>query len=182
MNKNKRTKKEEAIKYNNYLYAILILIGGILLVLYVFKWYQVKKDEKLMSSYLVSTKTINSRVDNLDYLKQIMQESPSSYFIYLSYTGNESVYNFEKKLKRVIDKYKLNDLFYYIDVTKIMEDANYLDDIRNSLNIEKLDNIPAIIYVHNGKISNILDGENNTFLKIEDLEQLLNDYEFEIVK
>ena len=182
--KNKKKKQEKIISSKNYLYAILILIGGILLTLYIFKWYEVKKEEKLITSYLIKTKTISSNVFDLESLKQLRQESPSSYFIYFSYTNNENVYNLEKKLKRVIDKYKLNDIFYYVDMTKMMENNDYLEEIKKCLDINNLDNLPVIIYVHNGIINNndILDGVNNNLLKVEDLENLLNIYEFEIVK
>lgn len=180
----KSVKSDRYVNPKNYLYALLILVGGILLVLYIFEWYQVKKEEKLMNSYLITSKTINSKIDDLSSLEQIRQETPSSYFIFLSYTGDEEVYNLEKNLKRVIDKYKLNDMFYYVDVTNLMEQETYLDNIENSLDIQELVRTPAIVYVHEGKIleSNILDGVGNTSLKVEDLENLLEIYEFETVK
>lgn len=181
----KSTKNERYINPKNYLYAILILAGGILLALYLFEWYQVKREEKLMTSYLISSNTIKSSVNDMDSLNQIRQEAPSSYFIYIGYTGNEDVYNFEKDLKRVIDKYNLNDIFYYVDLTKLKEkNNNYLDEIKNKLEIKEIEKIPAIIYVKDGKItdSNILDGVNETILKIEDFEQLLDLYEFETIK
>ena len=172
------------INPKNYLYALLILIGGILLVLYVFEWYQVKKEEKLVNSYLITSKTINYKIEDLSSLTQIRQEAPSSYFIFLSYTKDEEVYNLEKNLKRVIDKYKLNDVFYYVDVTNIMEQETYLDNIKSALGVSILDKIPAIIYVHEGKIleSNVLDGVGKDILKVEDLEDILEIYEFEAVK
>lgn len=179
------SKENKKINFKNYIYAFLILIGSIILVIYMFEWYQVKKEEKLMESYLITSKTIESSIEDLESLKQIRQESPASYFIYISYTNDEEVYNFEKELKRVIDKYKLNDSFYYVDLTKLKDsNPNYLEEIKNSLELEDLDSIPAIIYVNEGKIlnSNILDGINNTKLKIEDFEQLLEIYEFETVK
>ena len=180
-----KLKKNNVINPQNYVYSIIILVGGILLTLYVFKYYQVKKEERLMTSYLVNTKTINYSVNSLESLQQIMQESPSSYFIYLSYTGDEEIYNLERKLKRIIDKYKINDIFYYVDLTYMVNnDSNYIEKIKEILNISKLNNLPAIIYINEGEIlnDNILDGVNNTMLKPEDLEKLLNIYDFEIVK
>ncbi len=168
------------IKPQNYLYAFLILAGSICLAIYIFSWYQVKKEEKLMQSYLVSSSTIESAFDDIDTFIESRQEVPSSYFIYLGYTGDEDVYELETNLKRVIDKYKLNDVFYYIDVTELKKQDNYLSIISEKLNIQSLASIPAIIYVHNGEIidSNILDGVNGTMLKVGDLEKLLDIYEF----
>lgn len=183
--KKRSNKNEKYINPKNYIYAFLILLGGILLIWYIFEWYQVKKEEKLMTSYLISSNTIESNIKDLDSLKQITQEVPSSYFIYIGYTGDEDVYNFEKELKRVIDKYKLNDEFYYLDITEIKNNnTNYIVEINNKLGINSLEKVPAIIYVNEGDIldSDILDGVNDTMLKVADFEQLLDVYEFEMVK
>ena len=66
----------------------------------------------------------------------------------------------------------------------VNNDSNYIEKIKEILNISKLNNLPAIIYINEGEIlnDNILDGVNNTMLKPEDLEKLLNIYDFEIVK
>ena len=137
-----------------------------------------------MKSYLITSSTIVTTVTTLDEFDHISQELPSSYFIYLGYTGDKDVYNFEKDLKVLIDTYNINDIFYYIDVTDLMDDENYLDKIKEVLKIDSLENVPAIIYVNDGEIkdSNILDGVKGTILKAEDLERLLNIYEFEMVK
>lgn len=177
-------KNDKYISPKNYIYAFLILVGGIVLTLYIFEWYQVKQEEKLMTSYLISSNTIESNITDIESLEQITQEAPSSYFIYIGYTGDEDVYNLEKELKRVIDKYKLNDEFYYLDITDLKnKNQDYLKEINSKLDVN-LENIPAIIYVKEGKIldSNVLDGVNDTKLKVSDFEQLLDIYEFEIIK
>jgi len=177
--------KQKKIPSKNYIYALLILVGGIVLTLYIFEWVNVKKEEKLMNSYLITSNTIDSTIKDFDSLNQILKETSSSYFIYLSYTGDEDVYNFEKELKRIIDNYNLSDNFYYMDLTDIKENnKNYMNEIKNKLEINDIERVPALIYVHKGKIekSNILDGINNTMLKISDIENLLDIYEYEIVK
>jgi len=177
-------KNDKYISPKNYIYAFLILVGGIVLTLYIFEWYQVKQEEKLMTSYLISSNTIESNITDIESLEQITQEAPSSYFIYIGYTGDEDVYNLEKELKRVIDKYKLNDEFYYLDITNLKnKNQDYLKEINSKLDVD-LENVPAIIYVNEGKIldSNVLDGVNDTKLKVSDFEQLLDIYEFEIIK
>jgi len=177
--------KQKKIPSKNYIYALLILVGGIVLTLYIFEWVNVKKEEKLMNSYLITSNTIDSTIKDFDSLNQILKETSSSYFIYLSYTNDEDVYNFEKELKRIIDNYNLSDNFYYMDLTDIKENnKNYMNEIKNKLEINDIERVPALIYVHKGKIekSNILDGINNTMLKISDIENLLDIYEYEIVK
>jgi len=184
MSQKKKTATKN-ISVKNYVCAALILIGAIIFTLYIFEWYQVKREEKLMTSYLISSKTIDSNITDLESLKQIRQESPASYFIYFGYTGDEEVYKLEKEMKRVIDKYKLNDIFYYVDLTELKENkTNYLNEVNKNLEIKSLNNVPAIIYVNEGKIEekNILDGINNNLLSVSDFENLLKNYEFEAVK
>ena len=77
--------KERYINPRNYLYAALILVGGILLVFLIFNWYNSKKEEQLLVSYLISSNTIESSIDDLDSISLIKQEAPSSYFIYFSF-------------------------------------------------------------------------------------------------
>lgn len=175
--------KAVKIRPQNYFYAFLILAGSIALAVYIFSWYRVKEEEKLMTSYLISSKTIESTITDLNSVKQIMQETPSSYFIYLGYTNDEDVYQLETNLKRVIDKYKLNDIFYYLDVTELRKDKNYLKELSDVLKVKNLDKVPAIIYVNNGEVkeSDVLDGIGNTMLKVADFEQLLDIYEFEVL-
>ena len=180
-----KTIKNNKIPSKNYVYALLILIGGIILALYIFEWINVKKEEKLMNSYLISSNTINSSIKDFDSLSQILKETSTSYFIYFGYREDEEVYNFEKELKRVIDNYNLSDNFYYMDLTEIKKNnENYLNEIKTRLNIKEIERVPAIIYVHKGKIesSNILDGIGDSALKISDLENLLDIYEYEKVK
>ena len=108
----------------------------------------------------------------------------SSYFIYLSYHGDEKIYELEEKLKPIIDKYDLNDIFYYVDLTKLKEEEGYLDKVNDALNVKDIENIPAIIYVNEGKIAkkDILDSSSDSILSINDLENLLELYEFDAVK
>ncbi len=173
------------IGFKNYLYAFLILVGGITFIFLSFKWYQLKTEEKLMKSYLITSNTIVTNISSLDEFNHIIQEAPSSYFIYLSYTGDKDVYEMEKDLKIIIDKYDINDAFYYIDVTNLKNDNdNYLQEIKDTLNIPTLEKVPAVIYVDNGQIleRNVLDGIKGTNFKAEDLENLLEIYEYDVIK
>ncbi len=178
-------KETKNVGFKNYLYAFLILVGGIAFIFLSFKWYQLKTEEKLMKSYLITSNTVVTTISDLDEFNHIMQESPASYFIYLSYTGDKNVYEMEKDLKIVIDKYNINDIFYYIDVTELKKNnQDYLNKIKETLNIPDLERVPAVVYVNEGEIlnRNILDGVKGTNFKAEDLESLLEIYEYDTVK
>lgn len=178
----KKKKAEEKISAKNYVYAILILVVAILLTLYIFAWIKVNKEEKLVESYLLKTSTINYKIEDIHTTKQVLSESPTSYFIFIGYSKDEEEYNIEKSFKKVIDNYKLNDMFYYIDVTPYIENDEYKDILKKELNVN-IDNAPALIYVHEGEIleSNILDGIDDTKLKVNDFNRLLEIYEFKAV-
>lgn len=175
-----KKQKKKDVYFKKYLYLVLIFGVILILILYIFEWVKVKDKEKLMNSYLISSNTISNVTKDIDSINQIMMEAPSNYFIYLGYTGEEYEYNLEKNLKRVIDNYGLNDVFYYIDVTGYKDNLN---EINNKLNL-KLESIPAIIFIYEGRVieSQILDGVKGSKLNIQEFENLLDIYDYEPVK
>ena len=54
----KKNNDLKKVPLKNYFIALLVLIGGILLIVYIFEWYQVKETEKYMESYLLKSNTI----------------------------------------------------------------------------------------------------------------------------
>ena len=173
----KKNVNEKKIPFKNYIYAVLILVFSILIVLYIFSWYNVKKEEKLMNSYLITSKTIESKIKDLNTLEQVISEAPLSYFVLVSFTGNEEVYNLEKSIKRYIDKYKLNDSFYYVDASNNKNNSEYLNKLNKIFNTNKINNIPVLIYIDEGNVKEIIND-----LKIESFKDLLVQYKFETVK
>lgn len=176
MTSNKKTNK---ISTKNYIIALAFFVGVILFVLYIFEWYQVKQEEKLMDSYLVKTKTVNYVIDNLNTSKQVLQEAPSEYFIFIGYNNDEEEYNLEKEMKAVIDDYEINDIVYYLDVTDIHEKENFIAEINKTLNVN-LSSVPALIYVNDGKIDKdtIIDSENDEVFNVNKFKKLLDVYEY----
>ena len=156
-----KKRNEKNITLKKYIYSVLILVGVILLLLYIFSWYNVKKEEKLIKSYLISSKTIESKINNLNDLEQSLKEAPLSYFVLVSYTGNEEVYNIEKRLKRIIDKYKINDIVYYVDATNNLNNMEYLDELNKLFNTKEIDNIPVLIYFEEGKVKDVVNSITN---------------------
>ena len=92
-----RKKKDNSIPFKNYVVATAVIVGCGLLCLYAYRWVKVFNEKKVSTSYLVETKTINNEITSLDNVEEIFTEAPDNYFIYISYTGNETIYNMEKK-------------------------------------------------------------------------------------
>lgn len=149
-----------------------IILGAIFIVLYGYKWHQVKEDEKYLQSYLISSNAISLEMNAIDDINSVLSETPNNYFIYISYTGDKDIYNFEKKLKPLIDDYNLQNSFYYLNITNIKENnKNYKNDIAKELKIDSknLHNIPVILYFKD----EILQHDGVTSIK--DFETLLNE-------
>ncbi|MBE6161124.1 MAG: hypothetical protein E7158_02745 [Firmicutes bacterium] len=156
-----------------YIIAIICGIAVIGLSIYAFKWYQVYEEEQTRESYLVKTNTISMQIVDINNIDTILMEAPSDYFIYISYTKSKDVLSLEKKLKKVIDKYGVNDMIYYIDATNNRD--SYIDKLNSLLKLD-LKEAPAIIYVKDNiaKNSNIIQS-NKKIITADDFEKLIKD-------
>lgn len=174
-------KKNNYIPSKNYLIALFISFFAIFLTYYIFSWYNVYQDKKYEESYLISTNTISLEVNDIKEIENTFTEAPSEYFVYIGYRNDEEVYKLEKNLKKVIDKYNLNDSFYYIDVTDLKEDETYLEKLNDALKLEenKIEKVPTIIYFKDGKVSKdaIITREDDNIMNVGDFEKLLEIYE-----
>lgn len=160
----------DSLTLKRILITLGVIIGIIFLVLYFYKWHQVKSEEEYQKSYLVTTNTISLETNDISEIKAVLSETPSDYFVYISYTKDKDIYNLEQSLKPLIDRYNINNSFYYIDVTDIKEtNHNYKEDIAKELNINKnkIPNVPIILYFEDGKL--VQDGVYNA----KDFEKLL---------
>ena len=174
---NKVKENERFIPMKNYFIAIGLVVAAVLLTLYGFAWYNVIKEGKVSQSYLVKEKVISSEIQSLDEVEAIFAEVPDEYFIYISYTGSDVVYNLEKKLKKVINQYELNDQFYYLNVTSIKDKENHLDEINKSLKLNtNIKQIPTIIYVKEGKVVDFIKRNDNNIMNVGDFQKLLDIY------
>lgn len=173
--------KKNAIPLKNYIMAFLLPILVILLTLYIFSWYHLAKEKKYSESYLMKTNTISLEVNDITEIENVFTEAPTKYFIYIGYHNDEEIYKLEKNLKKVIDKNNLNDLFYYIDVTELKEEENYVEKLNNALKLteNKITNVPTIIYVKDGKVAKdaIVTREDGNCMDAGDFERLLEIYE-----
>jgi len=174
----KKNNNNKYIPIRNYVYGALIIIAVILLTWYIISWYSVKKQEKLMTSYLITTNTLTYEIKDLNEIVQVLKESPSEYFVYISYTNDENIYRLEKKLKKIIDEYNLKDEFYYINITDNINDKDIYNRLNNSFNTTQIKKAPCILYFKNNELEQVIINENGIF-NVNDLTELLKDYEYE---
>ena len=183
--KSKKEKQEvnEAVekqKYSsrNLLIVACIALALILLGVYIYKWKEVKNEERLSKSYLLDTGTVSLEIKNLDEVEQILSESPTEYFVLISYTGNEDTYKLESGLKNIIDEYKLSDSFYYLNVENLIKEDNYLTRINDAFNTDFIKRVPIILFYKDGKIVDITSRADDNCINAGDFQKLLdtNDY------
>lgn len=174
----KKKSKKNNIDFKKMFYFIIGLLLIIFLIWYIISWKNVKQEEKLMNSYLITSNTLSVEIKDLSETIQVLKESPSEYFVYISYTNDEKVYSFEKKLKKLIDNYNLKDEFYFVNVTNIKDNENFYSEINNTFNTKLINNIPCILHFKNNELKKVIYNKdlNKTYTNFE---YLLKENEFD---
>lgn len=169
-------KNETFIPVKNYVIAALIVVVMLGLTWYAFAWYKVFQENKVSTSYLVQEKYISQEITDLNTVKDVFSEVPDSYFVYISYTGDEQIYNMEKTLKNLIKEYNLSDNLYYLNVTSIKNDADYIDKINNALGLtdRKVTKVPSILYFYEGKLVAMTDSKSSSLMTESDFQKLID--------
>ena len=163
----------------NILIIVCIVLALILVIFYGYRVNKLKETDTLSKSYLLDSGTVSLEIKNLDEVNQILAESPTEYFVLISYTGNKDTYKLENGLKIILDKYKLNDSFYYLNVKNIMDEDNYLNRLNNAFNTDKIKKVPTILYYRNGKIVDVVTRNDNNIINAGDFQKLLDIYGYE---
>lgn len=168
-------KNEKFIPVKNYILAAIIVVVIIGLTWYGFAWYNVLKENKVSTSYLVKEKYISNEIADLNEIGDIFTEAPDSYFVYISYTGDEQVYNMEKSIKDLIKEYNLSEQIYYLNVTSIKDEDSYLDKINETLNLtdRKVVKVPSILYFYEGKLVEMTDTKSDGLMTKSDFQKLI---------
>lgn len=182
--KTKEEKKQVAEAKHRISQRNIYIIIGIVIVLavvgfYFFRLQQARNEEKLNSSYLISSGTVSLEIKNLDEVSQILLESPTEYFVLITYTGNEDTYNLEEGIKTIIDDYKLSDSFYYLNIESIMDSDNYLTRLNSAFNTDKITTVPIILYFKDGELVDTVTRDDANIINAGDFQKLLDIYEYE---
>ena len=183
----KKTKEEtkqvaeakRSISQRNVYIIIGVIIVIAIIIFYIFQIQERRNEERLSSSYLITSGTINLEIKNLDEVSQILAESPSEYFVLITYTGNEDTYELEEGIKPIIDDYKLSDVFYYLNIESIMDGDNYLTRLNNAFNTDEITTVPIILYYRDGVLVDTVTRADDNVINAGDFQKLLDIYEYE---
>lgn len=163
------------IRYkNNYFNLAIILIGVVLLTIASSNLYKNHSANKINNSY-ISKYVANIQ---LNEIQTASVEFRSDTFLYISYTGDSNIYNFEVKLKKVLKEKELTDNFIYMNATNLLTEKDYVATINKTLGLtdNSLKKLPAILYYKDNKIVDIVDSEFN-LIDTGKFVQLLEKYE-----
>ena len=136
-----KKEKEREIPPKNYIYLTIVILGLILILFYLYRWYDTYRDSKLntriMSDYLT--------VINYNELSNYITENKNA-IIYVSVLGDERINKFENSFKNTIARNNLKNAMLYLDITN--EDMN---TVKNNLEIDS--ELPCIVVYTNGKVA-----------------------------
>ena len=103
---NKKNELLREVPRKNYIYLFLILLGSLLLLLYIYTWYDAYNENRLNTSIMDKYLT----VINYNELDNYIIENKNA-VIYVSILGNEDISKFEKKFKNLVSEHNLkNDI------------------------------------------------------------------------
>lgn len=169
-------KKNESKPLKNYLIAFLIFIIVILLTFYIFSWYKIYEEKKMVSPFSVFC-------SQLEYseLGNSLIETPNNYFIYVSSSNNSKIYNLEKKIKKIVVDNDLQGKIYYLNVANEKKDANFYENINNKLNLsdKKITHLPAIIYYNGTAAEDVINSNDKELFSVNEFNKLIKKYKVE---
>lgn len=140
MNKTKKDKLRE-VPIKNYVYLFLILLGSMLLLYYIYIWYETYNENKLNTSIMNDYLT----VINYNELDNYIIENKDA-IIYVSVLGSEVINRFERNFKNVILENNLKNSILYLDLTNENKDV-----ATKELQINE--NFPYLVVYTNGQIT-----------------------------
>lgn len=152
------------MRKNKYIRLLTILLITIIATILVCNIYRNYENNKLNNSYIAKYVTND--------LSNAIVESGDNTFVYFGVTGDDNFYKMEKELKKSVINYHMEDEFLYVDANKMkVSTANELFDTD-----KKIQRFPAIVYLKNGSVLEILDSSMHT-LNCSDFNNLLDTYE-----
>lgn len=146
---------EKNIPLKNYIFLAVILILSVVLVVYFYMWYDEYENNRINTSILDEYLTVINYNELDDYLVENKDA-----IIYVSKLGDNDIRIFEKKLKKVVNSYSLNNMILYLDLTSEVSNSKTYDNIKAKYGISSL---PCIIIYRNGSVYDIYNIRDNDF-------------------
>ena len=168
--------KEElrVIPKNNYLILGVVILVSLLLIYYFYMWFDAYNETKLNRPIL------NKYMDVINYneLEDYLIESPNA-IIYASVLENSEIRDFEKQFKAILKAHQIDKDLLYMDITNELSNNKTKKEMisKYTINNINISDVPVIIVIDNGKLSNIYGIKNNNY-DMEALKLFINNISF----
>lgn len=170
----KKINKDNVAPLKKYFYIIVAIIVCVFAIWYFYSWYTVSKAKRIADSFLISSNTISLELKNIKEVSSVLKETPSKYFVFISYTNSDEEYNLERKLKRLIDNYNIADKFYYLNVSDLIESNNLISTLNKTFNTDLISSVPCILYYEDDKLDYVIQNNKDIF-DVKEFQELLDD-------
>ena len=148
---NIKEESKKPVPLKNYVYLFCILLGSLLLLFYIYTWYETYNENKLYTSIMNKYLT----VINYNELDNYITETPNA-ILYVSVLGDKKINRFEEQFKNNISNSNLRNNILYLDITNEEK-----EEAMKKLNIDT--NLPYLVVYTNGKITDTYSIEKNNY-------------------
>ena len=148
---NRKKESTKQVPFKNYVYLFCILLGSLLLLFYIYTWYETYNENKLYTSIMNKYLT----VINYNELDNYITETPNA-ILYVSILGDKKINRFEEQFKNNISNSNLRNNILYLDITNEEK-----EEAMKKLNIDS--NFPYLVVYTNGKITDTYSIEKNNY-------------------
>lgn len=163
-------------KIRNYILLVIIIFVSVCVMLLIGNVYKYVSNRKENKSYIVN------KVQNYDFenIGKGINGVKNNGLLYITYIGNERIYNFEKESYKILKNNNLTSKFVYIDCTKNVNNGK-VSSLNDKLNvITDVDIVlPTIIYYKDGKPVDYIDSTNQVLTSDRFL-QLIEKWELDV--
>lgn len=162
------SEKNKTLK--NYLILALIFLAVILLVWYICRWYTVYAEYERQTPVIRETLNYEITVDDFEHY---ILENPSS-VVYMCTAEEEKCRSFEKDFKKLVEKKNLQDSIIYLNLSDTDVDSfitNFNNNYKYKIKLTK--NYPLLVEFTDGKVTGLIEGENNKALTISKAKQFI---------
>lgn len=159
---------------------MMTLVVSILLIIFLSIYlFQIRKDneeKKINTSYLVTNNLVAKELTLVNDLKNL-NPTKSYYFVFINYQGDKANYDLETGIKDIINKYRIKDSFYYLNVTSTKDDSNLIGKINESLGVN-IRNVPALLYFNEDGLVDYVRRDDDNMIEAGDFQKMLDIWEF----
>ena len=150
-------KKEElrTIPTKNYIILGVVILVSILLLYYLYLWFDNYNETKLNMPILDKY----MEVINYNELSDYLVENPDA-IIYVSVLENSNIREFEKKMKSAFKKHEIEKDMLYMNIT---DDIKSVDKEKYSIGDVSILDVPLIMVFDNGKLNSIYSISKNDY-------------------